>query len=87
MHLKQNFVINDVAGEKIAVAVGNTGGFKGYIRLNDTAKDIFELLKKDTDRESLISALSKKYPEANKKEIVESVDETLQKLTAAGLLI
>lgn len=87
MHLKQNFVINEVAGEKIAVAVGNRGEFNGYIRLNDTAKDIFELLKKEIDREGLISALSDKYPEANKKEIAESVDETLEKLTAAGLLV
>lgn len=87
MKLKCKFVINTVAGEILAVPVGKESVFRGYIRLNETGKDIFELLKKDTDREKIISSLKKKYPEAKEDEIVDSVDNILQKLTSAGLVI
>lgn len=86
MKLKCEFVINKVAGENIAVPVGTDGGFKGYIRLNETGKDIFAQLKQDTDREKIIKALQSKYPDADIKEITESVDGILAKLTSAGLM-
>ena len=87
MKLKCEFVINEVAGENIAVPVGNDGGFKGYIRLNETGKDIFAELKKDTDRKKIIKTLQNKYPDADIKEIAESVDEILTKLSSAGLIV
>lgn len=87
MKLKCKFVINSVAGETIAVPVGKESGFNGYIRINETAKDIFELLKSDIEREGIVSALSEKYPDAGIDDIKESVDICLNKLSAAGLLI
>ena len=87
MKLKCKFVVNSVAGDIIAVPVGKSSDFKGYIRLNETGKDIFELLKKDTDREKIISALKAKYPDASKEEITESVDDIINRLSSAGLLI
>lgn len=86
MKLKCKFVINNVAGENIAVAVGKNSGFRGYIRLNETGKDIFELLKKDTTREKIIGSLKEKYPDATPEELAESVDGIIEKLSAAGLL-
>ena len=87
MKLKCKFIVNNVAGENIAVAVGKNSGFKGYIRLNETGKDIFELLKKDTDRQKIIESLKKSYPDATESELAESVDGIIEKLNAAGLLI
>ena len=87
MRLKCKFVINDVAGESIAVPVGKDSSFRGYIRLNETGKDIFAELKKETNREKIIKVLQKKYPDAQVKEIAESVDEILTKLESAGLII
>ena len=41
MKLKYDFVINDVAGETVAVSVGDTvGRFNGYIKLNDTGRSL-----------------------------------------------
>ena len=68
-------------------AAGEKNGFRGYIRVNETAKDILELLNEETDRDGIIANLIKKYPEAAKEKIEESVDETVEKLSAAGLLI
>lgn len=87
MKLKYNFVINEVAGEYIALAVGSNKGFNGYMRINTTAKDILELLKDDIDRDSIVSKLCEMYPDAKISEVGRSVDETLEKLNSAGLLI
>lgn len=87
MKLKCKFVINTVAGETIAVPVGAGSDFKGYIRLNETGKDIFAALEKETNRESVIEELIKKYPDAAREEICESVDDIIARLSSAELLI
>ncbi len=88
MKLKYDFVINQVAGETVAVSVGNNDGqFNGYIKLNETGAEIFKALKKDITREEIIKLLLKKYPDASEKEVSESVDELLEKLNGAQLLI
>ena len=87
MKLKCKFVINTIAGETVAVPVGGENDFNGYIRLNETGKDIFELLERETDREGIVAALMKKYPEAEESEICESVDSIIEKLSGAKLLV
>jgi len=88
MKLKYNFVINKVAGETIAVSVGETSDrFNGYIKLNDTAAFIFKKLKNDVTREQLIDMLLAEYPDATKQQAEDSVDEQLEKLESAGLLV
>lgn len=88
MKLKYDFVINQVAGETVAVSVGNNDGqFNGYIKLNETGAVIFNALKKDTSREEIINTVLCKYPDASLEEVSESVDELLEKLSGAQLLI
>lgn len=88
MKLKYNFVVNNVAGEIVAVSVGNAeGGFNGYIKLNQTGAFIFKRLKNDVSREDLINNLQKEYPAADKKDIEQSVDELVEKLEKADLLV
>lgn len=88
MKLKYNFVVNDVAGEIVAVSVGGTAdSFNGYIKLNETGAFIFKMLKKDTTREAIIEALGKEYPDADIKDITDSVDTLIKKLQKADMLI
>ncbi len=88
MKLKYNFVINQVAGETVAVSVGNIeGAFNGYIKLNQTGAYIFNALKKDTTREEIIKNLLVEYPDATEKDVAASVDELLEKLGEAELLV
>ncbi len=88
MKLKYNFVVNEVAGETVAVSVGNTdGAFNGYIKLNNTGAFIFNELKKDTTREEIIKKLLAEYPDASESDAAESVDDLLEKLTKADLLV
>lgn len=87
MKLKYNFVINQVAGETVAVSVGdNDGRFNGYIKLNETGAFIFKMLKKDTAREDIINALLAEYPDATQEAAAESVDELVEQLRGAELL-
>lgn len=88
MKLKIDFVINRVAGETVAVSVGdNDGRFNGYIKLNETGAFIFEALKKDVTREEIISDLMKEYPDATESDAAESVDNLITKLSEAELLV
>ena len=87
MKLKYNFVINNVAGETVAVSVGdNDGRFNGYIKLNETGAFIFKMLKKDTTREDIINALLAEYPDATQEAAADSVDELVEQLRKAELL-
>ncbi len=88
MKLKYQFVINQVAGETVAVSVGNNDGkFNGYIKLNETGAFIFKELKKETTREDIINALLAEYPDATPEEVKDSVDDLIEKLTKADLLV
>lgn len=87
MKLKYNFVINQVAGETIAVSVGNYSGFNGYLKLNDTGAFIFNALKKDTTRDEIIKNLIEQYPDATAQQAADSVDELIEKLNKAELLV
>lgn len=88
MKLKYEFVINNVAGEIVAVSVGNNDGqFNGYIKLNETAAFIFKMLQKETTRKEIITALIKEYSDATPEDAAESVDGLLEKLNKAELLV
>lgn len=88
MKLKYQFVVNNVAGETVAVSVGDSGvRFNGYIKLNETGAFIFKKLKNDISREEIIDAVLKEYPTATREDAIESVDTLLEKLKNAELLI
>lgn len=88
MKLKYQFVINQVAGDTVAVSVGNNDGrFNGYIKLNETGAFIFKKLKNDTTRDDIINALLAEYPDATPTAAADSVDELIDKLEKADLLV
>ena len=88
MKLRYRFVINQVVGETVAVSVGNiSGGFNGFIKLNETGAFIFKKLESETDRESLIDAVLDEYPDASREDAAESVDKLIERLNEAELLV
>ena len=88
MKLKYDFVINDVAGETVAVSVGDTEDrFNGYIKLNKTGAFIFKMLKKDTGVEEIVNAILKEYPDATAEAARESVNNLIEQLQGAELLV
>lgn len=87
MKLKYNFVINEIADQKVAVATGDgIEKFNGFIKMNDTGASIFEKLKNDISLEDLISAVAKEYPEETNDTVTECVNDFVNKLIKAGIL-
>ncbi len=87
MKLKFEFVINEIADQKVAVAVGEgLEHFNGFLKMNGTGASIFEKLKNDISEEELVSAMAKEYPEETVESITDCVKEFVAKLIDAGLV-
>ncbi len=87
MKLKFEFVVNDIADQKVAVAVGEgLEEFNGFLKMNDTGASILEKLKNDITMDELISAMAKEYPEETNETVTDCVKEFVGKLTDAGLI-
>lgn len=87
MKLKYSFVINEVAGQHVAVPAGGAvGDFNGMIKLNETGAFIFGLLKEDITLEDLTARVAAEYG-VSEAEAAESVNSIIEKCHAAELLI
>ncbi|MBR3971313.1 MAG: PqqD family protein [Ruminococcus sp.] len=62
MRLTDGFIVRDIAGETVAIPSGAAAGkLSGLIALNDSGKDLFELLQTEQTVDSLTGALLAKY--------------------------
>ena len=87
MKLKYNFVVNEVAGNMVAVAVGDdVTKFNGFIKMNRKGAEIFERLKTETTVDTVVEEMAKLYPECDTQQIKESVENLVEKLKNAEVL-
>lgn len=62
MKLKYKFVVQNVSGKSVAVAVGQDNEkFNGMIKLNAAGERIFDLLAHDCTEEDLLSRFAERY--------------------------
>lgn len=61
MKLKSGFVLKEIAGECVVVAVDSALNLDGMITLNDTAKTMWLLLEGGADLDALVKALTAEY--------------------------
>ncbi len=62
MRLKYKFIVRSVAGQTVALAVGEDNKhFNGMIKLNSVGEFIFKLLENDISYENIITSLTEKY--------------------------
>ena len=87
MKLKSGFVLRQIGGSYVVVAVGlQTLDFKGMIRLNDTGAFLWEkLTEKDCTAEDLVAALTAEY-EVSEEIAAKDVAAFLQSLKDSDLL-
>ncbi|MBE6717939.1 MAG: PqqD family protein [Ruminococcaceae bacterium] len=82
MKLKYDFVIRNVAGQSVALAVGEDNKyFNGMIKLNSVGEFIFKLLKDDISEDDILTQIVENYnvsPEQAKSSLVPYL-ETLRK--------
>ena len=87
MKLKYQFVVNEVADQYVAVAVGAAlEAFNGFIKMNDVGAEIFDLLKNEITLDEIVAEMLKKYPDASEEEARETVKEFTDKLIAEGVV-
>ncbi|MBO5883931.1 MAG: PqqD family protein [Clostridia bacterium] len=62
MKIKEGFVIREVAGQSVVIALGAAAkSYNGMIRLNDTAKLIWQCLEKGQDKDAIVDAILSEY--------------------------
>ncbi|MBS7298052.1 MAG: PqqD family protein [Eubacteriales bacterium] len=86
MKTKEGFMLRNVAGKDIVVAVGTAlMDFNGLISLNETGAFLWKELEKGTDYDALLSKLLDEYDidEATAK---DGLDKFLESARAAGLV-
>lgn len=86
MKIKEGFIIREVAGNFIVVAVGSAvKQFNGVITLNETGSFLWKKLQDGCEKEDLIDALLNEY-EVSKDVAEADVTAFIEKLNGAGLL-
>ena len=62
MKLKYNFVVRNVAGQTVALAIEQDKcEFNGMIKLNSVGEFIFKLLQNEISEEALINEITNQY--------------------------
>ncbi len=86
MKLKENFVLRQVAGSYVVVAVGAASvDFNGMLTLNDSGALLWRTLEGGADRAALLAALTSEY-DVDEAQAARDLDEFLSSLQIAGCL-
>ena len=87
LKLKYDFIINEVAGQLVAVAVNEgMSEFNGFIKMNDIGAEIFEILKEDVTIEQVIEKMLAKHPEATEEEARDTITDFISELKKNNLI-
>ena len=87
MKLKYNFVTNEIADKFVAVAVGDDlSKFNGFIKMDKTGSEIFNLLKEETTIDTVVAEMSKLYPDVEIAEVKETVEGFIAELKKSEVI-
>lgn len=86
MKIKDGFIIREVAGNFIVVAVGSAvKQFNGVITLNETGSILWKKLQEGCEKQDLIEVILNEY-EVSEDVAEKDVASFIEKLEFAGLL-
>ncbi|MBQ7348635.1 MAG: PqqD family protein [Clostridia bacterium] len=86
MKIKEGFILREVAGNFIVVAVGSAvKDFNGVINLNETGAFLWKILEKGATQDELKTALLGEY-DVDEKIAAADVAAFVEKLLSKGLL-
>ena len=87
MKIKQGFILREVSGNFIVVAVGEaTKTFNGMIQLNDTGAFLWKLLEKGATQEQMVEQMATEYA-VDSQVAQQDVKEFIENLKEANLLV
>lgn len=86
MNLNGTFILREVAGEILAIPVGDTAlGLNGMVILNPVSKVIWECLERDTNREEILREVTERF-EVSEAVAKEDIDSFLCELKTQKLI-
>jgi hypothetical protein len=88
MKLSENFVLKNIAGENVVMPVGEAvGKINGMIKLNPSAKVIWNALEENKDVEGILEEMKKTFSGVDDETLKEDINDFLNKLREHGILI
>ncbi|MBQ7383617.1 MAG: PqqD family protein [Clostridia bacterium] len=86
MKIKSGFVVREVAGQTIVVALGEaTKIFNGMIRLNETGRIIWDMLSVGSEKADIVRRITEEY-DIDEKTVQADVDAFINTLQGANIL-
>lgn len=86
MKIKEGFVLREIAGQTIVVALGEaTKTFNGMIKLNDTGKLIWTMLSEGAEKSDIVKRMTDEY-EVDAETVERDVDRFINTLQGANIL-
>jgi hypothetical protein len=86
MKLKYTFVINEVAGQTVAVPIDCADGEQNIIKTNATGAYILNLLKTETTIDKILEDIKQNYEIPSEEELKNWVIGFIEKLKTADVL-
>ena len=86
MKIKSGFVVREIAGECVVVALGEASKiFNGIIKLNETGKIIWEELSVGSDKDSVVEKILSEY-DVDRETVECDFDRFVEILKGANIL-
>ena len=86
MKIKENYVMREVAGQAIVIAVGEESKkFKGMINLNRTGKDGWTGLEKGLNLAEIVKKMADDY-EVDENTAMQDIESMVNRLLKIGVL-
>lgn len=87
MKIKEGFILREVSGSFLVIAVGKAvKQFNGIINLNETGAFLWKQLEKSSTEEQLVNALLEEY-NVDRERAEKDVKEFVEKLIQAKLVV
>lgn len=86
MKIKKGFVVRQIAGESVVVALGEASkSFNGIIKLNETGRILWDKLSLGCDKEDLICAIVSQY-DVDRDIATADIDRFIDTLKGASII-
>ena len=86
MKIKNGFVVREIAGQSVVVALGAaTKSFNGMIKLNESGRSIWDMLVVGAEKSDIVKMLTDTY-EVNGEIAARDVDAFVNTLQGANIL-
>ena len=86
MKIKKGFVVREIAGKSVVIALGEASkSFHGMIELNGTARIIWDMLAKGSEKEEIVSAIVDQF-EVDQDTATADIDGFISALKGANVL-